>query len=180
MAEKWSQFSEANLPLTGSEIFAFGIEGDQSYQIDFGDLVSQVFGWCGYATETVSYVEIDTPGASSFIMDGGGGVAISNTAGVSLNLYSSGALVIVGGGNGSIVTDDSGNFTMNSGDNSVSMNLLTGGTVNLVNNGSGYFLEVTDSGVEFSVGTFVMNGQTGYTGTLASAAGRNVINGIIY
>jgi len=179
-AKKWSQLNDANLHLGGTEIFALGILGDQSYQIAFSELCSEVAGFCFNEDTTFEVVEFSTSAGGIFQMPDDGSIELAATGGAYLNINADGSFLLVGGGNASLITDDSGGFTMNSGDGSVSMNSSNGGTVNLINNFTGDFIEVTSSGAEISAATFVMNGQTGYTGTVASAAGRNIINGIIY
>lgn len=191
MGEKWSQFAAANQPLTGPEIFAFGIEGDQSYQIDYSDLVANIFAYSDNIgsvpevyLESTSQIVLVTTGGAVFDMDGAGEITLTDVNGASLNF---------GGGNVALQNSFGANFV------AVANSFFISGTANFVatynegvamydamstgftTDGAGNAAIGCPDNLDIEIGSLEINGNATFTGTLAAAitAGKSVVCGLV-
>jgi hypothetical protein len=78
--EKFSQFTDAILPLTGGEIFPFAISGLDNYQIGTQDFVNQVMGFGQYLYVNNLWLN-DGSGLPLSLVGDGDGSWLFNTGG---------------------------------------------------------------------------------------------------
>ena len=171
MPVKWSQLADAALPLSGSEIFCLGIEGDDSYQIAFEDLLNQILnGYCNQGFTLQGGINLSDVSGASFYSSGYSDISVNSGSGAGLYLYANGSASFFNlNGVGIQISGD--NFTSCNGSFQFNAQLLdqTGnaGIAGAVLTSSGFATEWTSN--------------AGFTGTLAAAVsgGKTILNGII-
>jgi hypothetical protein len=171
MPIKWSQLANAALPISGSEIFCLGIEGVDSYQIAFEDLVNQIVNaYCSSGYSLQAGINLTDTAGCSFYTAGGGDISVNSSNGSGLFLYSDGSasfLNINGLGiqiSNDYITSCNGSFQFNA------QLLDQTGNAGI----AGAVLKSTGNATKWT-------GNAGFTGTLAAAVsgGKTILNGII-